>query len=81
MYRDDECKINPKWPQELLDELAEADRLYDAAIEAQGTGNRYPEGEFLLYMLGVEPSVKSWYIAGKISEEDVDVIFRRYGWR
>lgn len=69
-YRDDTIKIG-KLPKLLEEDMAEFDRLY----------NEEDEMGFLLYADGFEASVKQWLISGKISESDLDAIFRKYGWR
>lgn len=83
MFRDETYKINPNWPKGLLDEIAEADRLYDLAVAEleKNPDAGKAESDYMLFMDGFDPEVKSWCIAGKITKGDLDTIFKRYGWR
>mgnify|MGYP000130945008 CR=1 FL=1 len=71
MYRDDNYKINPAWPKRLLEMIAEMDEIYDNNDDFKYS---LLEGVF-------ESHIKAFRLNGKITEKDLDTLFRRYGWR
>ena len=56
-------------PAGLQSDFQELQEYYDAADWLQ----------FDLLFEAVEASVKAYYLAGKISREELDLIFRKYG--
>ncbi len=69
MYIDESIQLREGLPQALLDDFKELKGYYD-------------EGDWLQFdnlFECVEGSVKAYYHNGKISIEDLNMIFRKYG--
>lgn len=69
MYNDKSIVLPDNLPVGLQNDFAELQGYYD-------------EGDWLQFDLlfeAVEASVKAYYLAGKISREELNLIFRKYG--
>lgn len=69
MYIDDNICLRNDLPDRLLQDFTELQEYYDA-------------GDWFMFdtvFEAVEATVKAYYIAGKISKEDLDCIFKKYG--
>jgi len=69
MYIDETICLRDSLPDGLLRDFKELQEYYDA-------------GDWFMFdtvFEAVEASVKSYYLAGKISKEDLNCIFRKYG--
>ncbi|MCI9012641.1 MAG: hypothetical protein HFI59_01605 [Lachnospiraceae bacterium] len=69
MYNDSTVVLPANLPAGLQSDFQELQEYYDAADWLQ----------FDLLFEAVEASVKAYYLAGKISREELDLIFRKYG--
>ena len=69
MYNDSTVVLPANLPAVLQSDFQELQEYYDAADWLQ----------FDLLFEAVEASVKAYYLAGKISREELDLIFRKYG--
>ena len=69
MFVDEKIRLRDNLPDRLQHDFRELQEYYDAA---DWFG-------FDTLLEGVEASVKAYYLAGKISREDLDMIFRKYG--
>ncbi len=69
MYVDKEIQLRPDLPSGLRRDFEELQEYYEA------------DDWFMFDTLFevVEASVKSYYLAGKISREDLNLIFKKYG--
>ena len=69
MYIDKEIKLRENLPDGLQRDFMELQEYYDA------------DDWFMFDTLleAVEASVKAYYLAGKISREDLNCIFKKYG--
>ena len=69
MYVDKEIFLRPDLPTGLQRDFEELQEYYEA------------DDWFMFDTLfeAVEASVKAYYLAGKISREDLNLIFRKYG--
>ena len=69
MYVDKEIHLRPDLPSGLRRDFEELQEYYEA------------DDWFMFDTLFevVEASVKSYYLAGKISREDLNLIFKKYG--
>lgn len=69
MYVDEKIHLNENLPNELLLDFEELQKYYDA-------------GDWFMFDIvfeAVEASVKAYYLAGKISIDDLNCIFKKYG--
>lgn len=69
MFIDKTVELREDLPDGLQRDFAELREYYDA-------------GDWLhfdIFFEAVEASVKAYYLAGRISREDLDCIFRKYG--
>ena len=69
MYIDKEIELPANLPSGLQEDFTELQEFYDA-------------GDWLSFDLlfeAVEASVKACYLAGKITREELNLIFRKYG--
>ncbi len=69
MYIDEKITLSADLPKGLRSDFKELQEYYDA-------------GDWLRFDLlfeTVEASVKAYYLAGKISREELNLIFRKYG--
>lgn len=69
MYNDKTIALPVSLPAGLQNDFKELQEYYD-------------EGDWLQFDLlfeAVEASVKAYYLAGKISREELNLIFRKYG--
>lgn len=69
MYIDENIDLPPDLPSGLQDDFKELQEYYNA-------------GDWFMFdtvFEAVEASVKAYYLAGKITREDLNCIFRRYG--
>lgn len=69
MYVDEKICLKDNLPNGLLRDFKELQEYYDA-------------GDWFMFdtvFEAVEASVKAYYLAGKISEEDLNCIFKKYG--
>ena len=69
MFIDEAIDLREDLPEGLQRDFAELREYYDM-------------GDWLhfdIFFEAVEASVKAYYLAGKISREDLDRIFRKYG--
>ncbi len=71
MFIDETIDLRKDLPQGLQNDFAELREYYDAGDWLR----------FDIFFEAVEASVKAYYIAGKISREDLDRIFMKYGIR
>lgn len=69
MFIDEDIKVREDLPKELLESFAELKGYYEKDDWFQFD---------MLFEL-VEARVKSYYLAGKISRADLDLIFKKYG--
>ncbi len=69
MYIDHTIVIPEDFPEGLKRDFAELQEYYDAGDWLQ----------FDLLFEAVEASVKAYYLAGKISREELNLVFCRYG--
>lgn len=69
MYIDEKVKIREDLPKELIDDFGELRKHYEA-------GEWFEFG--MLFEL-VEARTKAYYLAGKISRRDLELIFKKYG--
>lgn len=69
MYIDEKISLRDNLPDGLQRDFKELQDYYD-------TGDWFM---FDTVFEAVEASVKAYYLAGKISREDLDCIFRKYG--
>ena len=69
MYVDKEIQLRPDLPSGLQRDFQELQEYYEA------------DDWFMIDTLfeAVEASVKSYYLVGKISREDLNLIFKKYG--
>lgn len=92
MYVDENIRVDDKfdrWPKKLVAEIKErvcpvahvsGDKGMDALYEQAEEGND-AWFEYLLREDVFESTIKQYCIDRKISERDLDLLFRRYGWR
>ena len=69
MYIDENIKLPPNLPNELQHDFEELQEYYN-------------DGDWFMFDIVfevVEASVKAYYLAGKITKEDLNSIFKRYG--
>ena len=69
MYIDEKISLRDNLPDGLQRDFAELQDYYD-------------KGDWFMFdtvFEAVEASVKAYYLAGKISKEDLDCIFKKYG--
>lgn len=69
MYVDEKICLRENLPDELKSDFRELQEYYNA-------------GDWFMFdtvFEAVEASVKAYYLAGKISREDLNCIFRKYG--
>lgn len=79
MYVDENIRVDDKfdrWPKKLVAEIKEMDALYEKAEDGNDAWF-----EYLLREDVFESTIKQYCIDRKISERDLDLLFRRYGWR
>lgn len=69
MYNDQTILLPVSLPAGLQRDFKELQEYYDAGDWLQ----------FDLLFEAVEASVKAYYLAGKISREELNLIFRKYG--
>ncbi len=69
MFIDEAIELRKDLPDRLQRDFLELRKYYDA-------GDWF---NFDIFFEGVEATVKGYYLAGKISREDLDCIFRKYG--
>lgn len=69
MYNDESMKLPDNLPEGLQRDFEELQEYYNAGDWFQ----------FDLYFEVVQASVKAYYLAGKISREELNLIFRKYG--
>lgn len=69
MFIDETIELRENLPEKLQRDFVELREYYDA-------GDWF---NFDIFFEGVEASVKAYYLAGKISREDLNCIFRKYG--
>lgn len=69
MYNDESMKLPDNLPEGLQRDFEELQEYYNAGDWFQ----------FDLYFEAVQASVKAYYLAGKISREELNLIFRKYG--
>ncbi len=69
MFIDEAIDLREDLPEGLQRDFAELREYYDA-------GDWF---NFDIFFEGVEATVKAYYLAGKISREDLNCIFRKYG--
>ncbi|MDE7424232.1 MAG: hypothetical protein K2N51_11200 [Lachnospiraceae bacterium] len=69
MYNDKTIALPDSLPAGLQSDFKELQEYYDAGDWLQ----------FDLLFEAVEASVKAYYLAGKISREELNLIFRKYG--
>lgn len=69
MYIDEKIDLRDDLPKELKRDFMELQEYYDADDWFM----------FDTYFEGVEASVKAYYLAGKISRNDLNCIFQKYG--
>lgn len=69
MFIDQSIVLRADMPAGLQRDFAELQEYYDAGDWLQ----------FDLCLEAVEASVKAYYLAGKISREELNQIFRKYG--
>ena len=69
MFIDETIKVRQDLPEELLRSFQELRGYYDA-------GNWF---EFDMLFELVEARTKAYYLAGKISRTDLNLIFKKYG--
>lgn len=69
MYIDETIELREDLPASLQSDFAELQKFFDADDWFN----------FDIFFEGVEATVKAHYLAGKISREDLDCIFRKYG--
>lgn len=69
MYNDSTIVLPDSLPDGLQRDFKELQEYYDAGDWLQ----------FDLFFEAVEASVKAYYLAGKISREELNLIFRKYG--
>lgn len=69
MFIDETIDLREDLPDGLQRNFAELREYYDAGDWLR----------FDIFFEAVEASVKAYYLAGRISREDLDCIFRKYG--
>lgn len=69
MFIDEAIDLREDLPKGLQRDFAELREYYDA-------GDWF---NFDIFFEGVEATVKAYYLAGKISREDLNCIFQKYG--
>lgn len=69
MFIDETIQVKEDLPKELLDFFRELKEYYDAGDWFQFD---------MLFEL-LEARAKAYYLAGKISREDLNLIFKKYG--
>lgn len=69
MYNDQTIILPSHLPEGLKQDFQELQEYYDAGDWLQ----------FDLFFEAVEASVKAYYLAGRISREELNLIFRKYG--
>lgn len=69
MFIDETIELRKDLPEGLQHDFAELRKYYDA-------GDWF---NFDIFFEGVEATVKGYFLAGKISKEDLNGIFRKYG--
>ena len=69
MFIDETITLRDDLPEGLQRDFAELREYYDADDWFN----------FDIFFEAVEASVKAYYLAGKISREDLNIIFRKYG--
>lgn len=69
MYNDEKIILPMDLPEGLQRDFKELQEYYDAGDWLQ----------FDLLFEAVEASVKAYYLAGKISREELNLIFKKYG--
>lgn len=69
MYNDETIALPVSLPTGLQNDFKDLQEYYDAGNWLQ----------FDLLFEAVEASVKAYYLAGKISREELNLIFRKYG--
>ena len=79
LYRSDEIKIRKGLPEKIMDVMRELDNSYEIGIQNENDINAYMEYAKNLDI--VETMTKVYCDDGKISEKDLDIIFKKYGLR
>lgn len=69
MYNDSTIVLPDNLPNGLQNDFKELQEYYDAGNWLQ----------FDLFFEAVEASVKAYYLSGKISREEMNMIFKKYG--
>lgn len=69
MFIDEGINLREDLPEQLQRDFAELRKYFDV-------GDWF---NFDIFFEGVEATVKAYYLAGKISREDLNGIFRKYG--
>ncbi len=69
MFIDETIDLPDYLPERLQSDFLELRKYYDADDWFN----------FDIFFEGVEATVKGYYLAGKISREDLNCIFRKYG--
>ena len=69
MYNDSTIVLPDNLPNGLHNDFKELQEYYDAGDWLQ----------FDLFFEAVEASVKAYYLSGKISREEMNMIFKKYG--
>ncbi len=69
MYNDSTIVLPDNLPNGLQNDFKELQEYYDAGDWLQ----------FDLFFEAVEASVKAYYLSGKISREEMNMIFKKYG--
>ena len=69
MYNDSTIVLPDNLPNGLQNDFKELQEYYDAGDWLQ----------FDLFFEAVEASVKTYYLSGKISREEMNMIFKKYG--
>lgn len=69
MYIDECIQLRKDLPESLLNDFQELRNYYDAGDWLQ----------FDLLFEGVEASAKAYYLSGKISRQDLEQIFKKFG--
>ena len=69
MFIDDAIELREDLPDKLDRDFGVLQKYYDADDWLN----------FDIYFEAVEATVKAYYLAGKISKEDLNLIFKKYG--
>ncbi len=69
MFIDEDIHLREDLPQRLQEDFQQLQEYYDAGDWLQ----------FDLLFECVEATAKAYYLSGKISRKDLDMIFKRYG--